>query len=124
MENTILIIGGFYNLGFALFHIFFWKIFRWKADLRSVKKINKSITYVMNLCLIYVFILFGYLSFFQHEGLLFSSIGNIMLISISLFWFFRAILQVVFFDISKLISIIFAIIFLLGGILYLIPVIV
>jgi len=122
MEKISLIIGGFYNLGFAIFHIFFWKIFCWKADLRSVREINKGIMYVMNLCLIYVFIFFICISIFHIDLLLDSTLGNIVLISIAGFWFLRAIAQVLFFDIKKLVSIVFTIVFLVGGILYLIPI--
>jgi hypothetical protein len=121
MEKIILIIGGIYNLGFAIFHIFFWKIFRWKADLRSVMEINKGIMYVMNLCLIYVFLFFSYVSIFHYDLLLASKLGSIVLIFMSLFWFFRAVEQVIFFDIKKPVSIIFTIVFLIGGILYLFP---
>lgn len=122
MEKILLIIGGIYNLGFAIFHIFFSKIFRWKADLRSVMEINKGIMYVMNLCLIYVFIFFSYISIFQYDLLLTSKLGSIVLVFISLFWFFRAVEQVLFFDIKKPVSIVFTIVFLIGGILYLIPI--
>jgi len=121
MEKYLLIIGGFYNLGFALFHIFFWKIFHWKADLRSIMEINKGIMYVMNLCLIYVFLFFGYISIFHHDLLLNSALGNIVLVFITVFWIFRAIVQVLFFDIKKFVSIVFMIVFLIGGMLYLIP---
>ncbi|MBC8184761.1 hypothetical protein H8E88_27015 [candidate division KSB1 bacterium] len=122
MEKIILIIGGIYNLGFAVFHIFFWKIFRWKADIRSVIKINKGIMYVMNLCLIYVFLFFGYISIFHNDMLLSSKLGTTILIFISVFWFLRAIEQIFFFDIRKSVSIILTIIFIIGGLVYLIPV--
>jgi len=34
LTETILITGGLFHLGFAIFHLFFWKLFHWKeADL-------------------------------------------------------------------------------------------
>jgi hypothetical protein len=122
MEKILLIIGGIYNLGFVIFHISFWKIFRWKADLRSVMEINKGIMFVMNFCLIYVFLFFSYISIFHNDLLLNSSLGNIILVFISLFWFLRAVEQIIYFEIKKPVSIVFTIVFIIGGILYLYPV--
>ena len=43
MSETLLIIGGIYNLLFAFFHLLFWKIFDWKTDLASLTSVNRAI---------------------------------------------------------------------------------
>ena len=67
MSEILLTIGTIYSIGFIIFHIMFWKIFRWKTDLRSTTRINRGIMQVMNLRLIYVFLFFAYVSSFQQK---------------------------------------------------------
>jgi hypothetical protein len=116
--KTLLTIGTIYHLGFAVFHMFFWRLFRWKSSLRLTTPLNRAVMQVMNLCLIYVFLFLAYVSFFQ-QAWLFSN--KIMLIFIAGFWIFRAALQILFFDRNKPFSIALTIIFLAGTVLYLIP---
>ena len=32
MKSILLLTGGLYSLAFAVFHMLFWRVFRWKAD--------------------------------------------------------------------------------------------
>lgn len=121
MSNIYLMIGGIYHIGFIIFHIFFWKIFRWKADLRSLMPLNRGIMQVINLCLIFVFFIFAYISFFYRQELVATPLGKVMLLLIAIFWLLRAIEQIIFFPRKNVVSIIFLIIFLSGSALYLIP---
>lgn len=41
--ETIVLIGGLYNIGFALFHLAFWKIFKWNDELKKLSFANKAI---------------------------------------------------------------------------------
>jgi hypothetical protein len=57
-ENLLMIgilwmAGALYHLGFAAFHAFFWKLFRWKTSLRTATPLNRAVVQVLNLCLIY-----------------------------------------------------------------------
>lgn len=123
MKLTLLTIGAIYNLCFLVFHVFFWKVFRWKADLRSLTETNRGIMQVLNLRLIYVFLVFGVVSLCYSSSLLNTDLGKFLLGSISLFWFLRAIEQVMFFDTKNPLSIGLVVVFLIGGVLYLIPLI-
>ncbi len=118
--RTLIYIGGAYHLAFFIFHAFFWKIFRWKADLRSLSLINRQVMQILNLCLMYYFLIMGFLSFIQVEGLLTTWLGKMLLFFIALFWFFRAVLQIIFFPITKVRSLVLTVIFVLGGVIYLI----
>jgi len=119
--ETYIVIGGIFSIGFVIFHLLFWKIFKWETELRLLNHVNKGIIQVLNLCLTYIFLLFAYISFFHPTELVSSGLGKSILLLISLFWFIRAIEQIYFFGIKNRISIILFIIFILGGLIYLYP---
>jgi hypothetical protein len=119
--KTLLFIGSVYNLGFGLFHLCFWKIFRWKEDLAKLGGLNRAIVPVLNIHLTYVLFVFAFLSAVYPESLLQYSLGRAVLGGISLFWFGRAVNQILFFQFQNLVSKIMFAIFLAGGLIYLIP---
>ena len=124
MSKTFLLIGGLYNIGFVIFHMLFWKIFQWKEDLRSISYVNRAIMQVLNIRLTYVFVVFAYISIIHLEDLISTQLGNTILVAISLFWFMRAIEQIKFFGIKNKYSAVLFVIFLIGSIIYAIPLIV
>jgi len=122
MDSLILIkIGGIYHIGFALFHIMFWKIFKWKEDLSGLKRVNSAIMQVLNLCLTFCFIFFAYISLFHTEELILSAIGRSILVFIAIFWLMRAIEQFIFFNYKRAASIVIIVLCLLGFCLYIYP---
>jgi hypothetical protein len=123
LSEVMILLGGFYNLGFAIFHLLFWRLFRWKRDLSSLTFINRSVTQILNLCLTFVFLLMAYISFFNTSELIQTNLGKALLVGFSLFWFLRMIEQIIFFGIRNLISIALTLVFLFGCVIYLIPLI-
>lgn len=121
MARTLILVGGFYNLAFAVFHLLFWRIFNWKTDLKQVSFLNRAIMQVLNLCLIWVFAIFGYISIFHANDLLASSLGHSLLVLMALFWLFRAIEQIIFFRLKSWGSWLFLAVFLIGVLLYAYP---
>jgi hypothetical protein len=121
--DTVIKIGGFYNMGFLVFHAMFWKLFNWRNELPRLTRINGAVMQVLNLCLMFCFLLFGYISLFHTSELGTSSIGRVLLLSIALFWLIRAIEQLVFFSFRRPLSIAMTILFLLGFCLYAYPLI-
>ena len=119
--KTLITIGGFLWLAFFVFHIFFWKLFDWKRDLKNLTKTNKAIMQVLNLCLMFCFLIFAYISLFQTEELLTTGLGKTLLIGMVLFAVFRAIEQVIFFDLKHPRSIAVLFFALIGMTIYLIP---
>ena len=117
-----LIICGFYNLGFAIFHLLFWKIFRWKEDLASLTHVNRSIMQILNLRLTYVFLVMAFVLFVFQPELIVTKLGQALLIAFSVFWFMRAVEQVVFFGLKHRASNGLTVVFVVGGILHLLPV--
>jgi hypothetical protein len=123
LSETTIMIGGVYNLGFAIFHLMFWRIFRWKKDLSRLTFINRSVMQILNLCLTFMFLVIAYVSFSHSSELVQTNLGKTLLVGFSLFWFLRMIEQVIFFGIRNSISIILTLIFLFGCVIYLVPLI-
>lgn len=120
-NDTIIYIGGIFNLLFALFHLSFWRIFNWQQDLKSIRFVNRAIMQILNLCLTFVFFIFAYISFNYAYDLLITRLGNSILVSISVFWFLRAFMQIAFFGLKNKISVLLFVLFLLGGFIYFYP---
>jgi hypothetical protein len=49
LAEVSLFAGGIFNLGFTVFHLFFWKLFDWKKDLASLTPVNRSVSYTQAL---------------------------------------------------------------------------
>lgn len=120
-NETILYIGGVFNLIFAVFHLSFWRIFNWHHDLKSIRFVNRAIMQILNLCLTFVFFIFAYVSFSYTYDLLITRLGHSIIASISVFWFLRAFMQVAFFGLKNKVSVLFFIMFLIGGVIYIYP---
>lgn len=120
-SETYLIIGGIYTLGFLIFHLLFWKIFNWKKGLRLLNAIDRSTMQVLNISLTFVFFIFSYISLYYSTDLISTDLGMSIIILISIFWFIRSILQIIFYGLNNKVSLILFVIFLCGGMIYLIP---
>ncbi|TGN14615.1 hypothetical protein [Leptospira ilyithenensis] len=86
----------FYHIGFAIFHIFFWKIFSWKKSLQKINIADKAILQILNLCLILVFFFFASLMYWIPTEVLESNFGLLIVGFILLFWALRFIYQFIF----------------------------
>lgn len=112
-------LGGLFNLAFFIFHIFFWKIFNWRNDLKKLEPINRAIMQVLNLCLMFCLLIFAYVSFFHAYEIMTTNLGKCLALAIAVFWGLRAIFQYVFFSRKKLLSHILFVIFAIICWLYL-----
>ena len=105
----------------AVFHLFFWRIFRWQEDLASLTHINRAVMQILNICLTFLFFVMAYVSFAHAAELISTSLGRTILASIALFWILRLLLQFAFFGARHWLSVLFIVIFTIGASLYLIP---
>jgi hypothetical protein len=121
-QQVLLTLAGFYHLGLAVFHVFFWKLFHWKKELGRMSKINGGILQVMNLCLVYGFLAASMILFFFQNDLVGTRLGRTFLIGLALFWAARAVEHVVFFVKTRG-SILFIAIFLTGAWITVLPLI-
>ena len=120
--RTILFICGIYSVLFAISHILFWKLFNWKKELRKLSFTNKAIVQILNTRIIYFFLFVAFICFKYPDELSTSNLGKAFLIGISLFWLGRTIEQLVFFKVNNKYVHILTIIFLLGTLLFALPV--
>ena len=122
MEPKLLLtFCGIYNLGFAIFHTLFWKVFHWKEDLASLTHVNRAVMQILNLRLTYVFLVMSYVSFVFQPELTGAKLGQALLIAFSIFWFIRAVEQIVFFGLKHKVSNGLTALFFIGGVLHLLP---
>ena len=122
MESYVAIkIGGLYHIGFLIFHAMFWKLFKWKHELLKLTRINGGIMQVLNLCLMFCFLVFAYVSLFHTSELITSGIGRALMLFMALFWMVRAIEQLLFFSSKRPVSLAMFVLFLIGFCLYAYP---
>lgn len=121
--KTLVIIGGFLWLAVFVFHVFFWKLFKWKQELNKLSDVNRAVMQVLNLCLMLVFLIFAYISIFHADELLTTDLGKSVLIGIVLFGIFRSVEQVIFFDLKDIRSKFVFLVALIGTVIYTIPLI-
>lgn len=121
MNKNLMIIGGIFHLGFAVFHLFFWRLFDWKKDLASITFINRAVMQILNLCLSFVFVAVAFISFFYSTELIATKLGQVICVLISIFWLLRTVEQIIFFGLKKRLSVILTILFIAEFIIYLIP---
>ena len=121
LAEVSLFTGGLFNVGFAVFHLFFWKLFDWKKDLTFLTPVNRSVMQILNLCLTFMIALMAYVSLFLPRETLTTNLGRNLLVAFALFWFLRMLEQIFMFEVKGRLSVVFTLIFLLGCVLYLIP---
>lgn len=114
---------GVYSIGFAIFHLYFWKLFDWKNDLKKLSLANKAIIQIANLRLIYFFLFVAVICFVFPDELYHSKLGNAFLIGISLFWLGRTIEQFIFLRVKHRMVYSLTLVFILGAILFALPVV-
>lgn len=124
MKETLIISGGIYTLGLVLFHLLFWRVFNWPDTLMTTNYVNRATMQVLNISITFIFCIFAYLSFVHTQELVDTHLGRTLLLLISGLWLFRSALQVVFYKLKHKASIGLTFYFLLGAILYGVPVII
>ena len=121
-DQVMIFLCGVYSLGFAVFHTQFWKIFNWKTDLEKLQPANKAIIQIANIRLIYLFLFVAAICFIFPDELSATTLGNFFLIGMSLFWLGRTIEQFIFVRIKHPMVEMLTFIFILGTIMFAIPV--
>ncbi len=119
--TTIIIICGIYSAGFALFHILFWKIFKWDQELSKMSFVNKAIVQILNNQIIYFFMFVALVCFCFPSELLNTRLGHAFLMGNSLFWLIRAIQQFIYLRRNHFMIHFLTFVFLVGAVLFIVP---
>jgi hypothetical protein len=122
IKEVFVLIGGVHSFGFAVFHLFFWRIFHWKTELAKTSLATRAIIQILNLRLIYLFLLWGFICFFYPKELISSNLGQIFLLGMALFWLGRTIEQFIFLPIKNRMVHILTAFFILGALIFFIPI--
>jgi hypothetical protein len=123
MNALMILLCGLYCLGMAVFHSFFTRLFNWKEELSRLSIVNKAIIRIANLRLIYFFVLVSLICFLFPDELTTTPLGRFFMIGMSVFWFTRAIEQIFFLKVNHPLIQLLTYLFLIGTILFLVPVI-
>lgn len=96
MATTLVFWCGIHSLGFAIFHLLFWKLFKWKEQLARLGTVNRAIVSMLNIQLVWVFLLVAGVCFALPRDLVQQPLGNALLAGMTVFWGLRLVLQFVF----------------------------
>ncbi|BEQ15046.1 hypothetical protein [Desulfoferula mesophila] len=116
--------GGVMHIGWAVFHFFFPRIFKWQTALEPLDSLNRSIMQVLNLCLTFYFAVAAYLTLVYSSELLGTPLGRKLLAVFAAFWLLRLALQQRFFRMVHPASLLISVAFLLTMLAYGIPLVV
>lgn len=121
--ETIIYLCGIHSIGFAIFHMFFWKMLRWNVELQKIGYINRGVMQMLNVALIILAFMVGMICFLFPQDLLNTSLGKFLLASMSFFWLVRFIEQFIFLKINDWKIHLLTFLFLAGAILFVLPLI-
>lgn len=122
MSRDLLVqLCGLHSFAFAVFHLAFWKLFDWKRELHKVGLPTRAVTQILNLRLIYFFLGVGVLCFCFSTELHATPLGRAVLLFMSLFWVGRIIEQFVFLRVDKPLVHVLTVLFVVGAILFALP---
>lgn len=114
-------LGGLHSLGFALFHLAFWRLFAWKRELALLSPANRAIMQILNLRLVYVFLAMGALSLAFTRELTGTALGHALLAFMAVFWAGRTIEQFIYLRVNDWRVHLLTALFVLGAVLYAVP---
>ncbi|MCE9600241.1 MAG: hypothetical protein K8S54_19945 [Spirochaetia bacterium] len=115
--------GGVHSVALLIFHIGFWRMLRWKKELKHVSQVNRAVMQILNLRLIYVFAVLAAACFYFRTALADSPIGLAILGAASLFWVGRLIEQFIFLRRGNWMVHTLTVVFFLGGVIFAMPVV-
>jgi len=121
---TLLYLCGIYNFAFAIFHVFFWKMFKWNEELKRNSLANRAVIQILNIRLIYILLLMAFIYFFYTEELISTKIGFVLLIGFLGFWIGRTIEQFIFLRVKSKMVTILTVIFFIGIVIHLLPLVI
>jgi hypothetical protein len=97
----MLLAAGLADLGFALFHLAFWRLFGWPQRLEASGALNSAITRTLNVMLTFVFLAYGGALLWQAQS---PAVPAALPLAGAAFWSLRLVLQWLWFDLRPLAS--------------------
>jgi hypothetical protein len=85
-----------YNVALAVFHLGFWRMFRWKEELAKLHAVNRGIMQVLNLMLVGFLLLMAAVQVLNAAELTTTALGRLLMAGVTGLWLLRAVLQPLF----------------------------
>ena len=101
MNDWIVLAAGIHSAAFALFHIAFWRLFRWRDTLQRATPVDRAVIQILNLRLTYVFAMVAALCFAFPAELHSTPLGRAVSAGMALFWVCRTVEQFIFLRINR-----------------------
>lgn len=98
---TLIWLCGLHSLGFAVFHLAFWRLFDWPRSLQSTTPPNRAIVQILNLRLTWVFLAMGAVLLAWPQDVADTRLGHGLLGFLCVFWVGRTIEQWVFLRVNR-----------------------
>lgn len=95
-NKTIIIIGSVMLLLLGIFHIAFWRLFNWAEELPRLSQDNSGIMQMANIGIICYLFSMSFILFACRFRITYSRVGKLLLLSISLFFAVRLVLEFIF----------------------------
>jgi hypothetical protein len=100
MRKALLYIGGTITLCFALFHLYFWKLFNWQDELIKLSPENSGIMQMLNIASIYMVLFAAFISFYLAGVKVFLFLEKAVIIFIAGYYLLRIAFGIPFFGYS------------------------
>jgi len=95
--------GGVLSIVIGLFHTYFYRFFNWDNDFSKISVLNARVLYTIHVATILLLIGFGILSLqFTEDLSAANGLAAGICIFYSLFWLWRLIWQIIYFNPSKM----------------------
>jgi hypothetical protein len=105
-----------YDVALAMFHLGFWRMFRWKEELPKLHPVNRGVMQVMNLMLMAFLLLMAAVLILNAAEISATPLGRLLLAGLVAWWMLRAILQPIFWrEVPKGTNAAFICLFMLGA---------
>jgi hypothetical protein len=125
MNGThMIMIAGVFNGLFAVFHLFFWKMFKWPESLASSGPINRKIMPIFNIVTTSTLFVFSGVCLFMSADLVATPMGQIFCLTIAGFWGVRTITEIIYGDMRDSVSQTLVVLFALIAALAALPVLI
>jgi hypothetical protein len=85
--------GATFNAALGVFHLAFWKLFRWREELPRLGAINRGVLPVLNIMLSYVFFAMAAAQIAYAVDWVGTPLGRAATAGVTGFWMLRAALQ-------------------------------
>lgn len=120
-RDLLLVLCGVHSIGFALFHLAFWRLFDWPRSLQGTTRVNGAVLQILNLRLVWVLLGAGAACFAFPDALQGTPLGRALLAFMALFWAGRTVEQFVYLRIDRPAVHVLTGLFVLGVALFALP---